>query len=507
MARFGFVGPSYQSQSPTADAEECINLYVENMEADGKSANMLYNTPGLSLFGAIATPVRGIFFIQYQGGPSAGRCFAVGGSNLYEVFSDGSSAILGNVGSDSLPVTFAAIPEEIAVASAGNLFVYTLTAIVLPSPMPAGTFVAVPSTSFINGPVARVDNGDGFFIVFSKNSDTWQVSNPDDGITWNPLSVEEISVFPENITSMMVDHRYVWIFGQKKSVVYADAGAPIFPYEVIPGALLELGCIARDSVAKADNSIFWLGADERGAGMVWRSNGFSGVRVSTFAMEQQIQRYPMLSDAIGYSYQEAGHTFYVLRFPSANVTWVYDAATGLWHKRGFWNGSYYVCHLSQCHAYAFGKHLVGDWSTGNIYSQSISNLTDNGNPIVRTRIAPTISNESTWMTFQQLQIDVESGLGPMPPLLDGRGNPRDPQMLVSWSDDNAHTWSNEHAVNCGRAGGYKLRAIIRRLGRSRNRTFKVTMSDAIPWRITDAYLTATGFEPSERLTKRLGKVA
>src|SRR6185437_3513140 len=164
------------------------------------------------------------------GGPSAGRCFAVGGSNLYEVFSDGSSAILGNVGSDSLPVTFAAIPEEIAVASAGNLFVYTLTAIVLPSPMPAGTFVAVPSTSFINGPVARVDNGDGFFIVFSKNSDTWQVSNPDDGITWNPLSVEEISVFPENITSMMVDHRYVWIFGQKKSVVYADAGAPIFPY-------------------------------------------------------------------------------------------------------------------------------------------------------------------------------------------------------------------------------------------------------------------------------------
>ena len=217
--------------------------------------------------------------------------------------------------------------------------------------------------------------------------------------------------------------------------------------------------------------------------------------------------YPMLTDAIGYAYQEAGHTFYVLRFPSAQVTWVYDAATGVWHKRGFWNGSSYVSHLSQCHAYAFGQHLVGDWSSGNIYSQSISNLSDNTSPIVRTRIAPTISNESTWMTFQQLQIDVETGLGPMPPLLDGNGNPRGPQMLISWSDDNAHTWSNEHAINCGQAGNYKMRAIIRRLGRSRNRTFKVTMSDPIAWRITDAYLIATGFEPTERIVKRFVKMA
>jgi hypothetical protein len=478
------------------------------MESNGKSAAMLYPTPGLTLFCTLPeAPVRSLFTTTYNGGPSIGRTFAVCGSHFYEIFSDGTFNSIGAVANDGLIATMAASPNQIAIASAGLLYVYNLTAITIPSAQPAGTFTAVPSSSFQFGPVGRVDYGDGFFIVFSQSSNAWQVSNPDDAQTWNPLAVEEISVFSENITSLIVDHRYVWVFGQKRSVVYVDQGSPIFPYQVIPGALLELGCTAAQSPTRADNSIFWLGADERGAGMVWRTSGFSGVRVSTFAMEQQIQRYPTLTDAVGYSYQEAGHTFYVLRFPSAGVTWVYDAATGLWHKRMRLNSKgVYQCDRSGCHAYAFGKHLTGDWSNGNICEQSISYLDDAGESIERVRIAPTISNESTWLTFQQLQIDVETGLGPMPPLLDGNGNPREPQMLISWSDDNGHTWSNENAVPCGAAGQYRRRAILRRLGRSRNRTFKVRMCDPVPWRIVDAYLEGTGFQPTERLVKQIGKM-
>ena len=80
-------------------------------------------------------------------------------------------------------------------------------------------------------------------------------------------------------------------------------------------------------ITKMDNGVFWLGKDARGQGIVYRANGYTGTRVSTHAVEWQIQRYGDMSDAIGYAYQQDGHTFYVLTFPSADATWVYDAAT------------------------------------------------------------------------------------------------------------------------------------------------------------------------------------
>jgi hypothetical protein len=504
------LGQTYQSQSPVADCEDCINWYAESIEGSGKSPFALYPTPGLSLFCALPTgPVRGIYYLQYSGGPTQGRTFAVGGNTLYEVFSNGTSTALGNVGNDGKLVSMCASPLQLAVASNGILFVYTFATTTFP--ITPASFQFVPPNNFPLGPIAKVAYGDGFFIVFSKNTNYWQVSTPYNALSWPPLAIAQVSVFPENIISLIVDHRYVWIFGQKKSQVYVDAGTAIFPYQVIPGALIEQGSIALNSTAQVDNSIFLLGGDERGAGMVWRTSGYSLVRVSTHAVETAIQGYlnkgTKIDDAIGYGYQDQGHTFYVLYFPTANATWVYDVATSLWHKRAFFTNGNYIAHLSQCHAHAFKQHLVGDWNSGNIYNMSILNLTDNGSAIRRVRIAPTISTESQWIFYRSLQIDVETGLGPQPPLTDGNGDPRAPQIQLTWSKDNGHTWSSGAIINCGMAGQYKTRAIIRRLGRARNMTFQVVATDPIAWRLVDAYLDATGFQPSERIVKQLTKVA
>jgi hypothetical protein len=497
------LGQTYQSQSPVADCEDQINWYTESVEGSGKSPFALYPTPGLSLFVTLPTlPVRGIYYLQYPGGPSVGRCFAVGGNTLYEVMGNGTAVSRGVVGSDNLTVSMCASPTQLAIASNGVLFVLNLV---------TNAFQFVATANFPQGPIAKICYGDGFFIMFSKNSNYWQVSNPYDATTWPPLAIAQVSVFPENIIDMVVDHRYVWIFGQKKSQVYVDAGNPIFPYAVIPGALIEQGSIAQRSSVQLDNSIMLLGGDERGAGMVWRTSGYALTRISNHAIETAIQGYTnkgiTIQDVVGYSYQDQGHSFYVLYFPTANATWVYDVATGLWHKRLFWAAGAYIAHLSQCHAYAFNQHLVGDWRTGNIYVMSIANLTDNGNPIRRVRIAPTISTEDQWILYHSLQIIVETGLGPQPPLVDGNGNPRQPQMQLTWSTDNGHTWSSGAIINCGFAGQYQARAIIRRLGRARNMTFQIVCTDPIEWRLVDAYLDATGFQPQKRIVKSLSEVA
>ena len=471
----------------------------------------LYSTEGLSLFCTLPTsPGRGKFTTSYPG--ITGRDFAVAGDVLYELFNDGSSSSLGSVGTDGLPVSFAAgsvgaptAPSQLAIASAGTLYVLNLNTNVLQ---------AIPAFQF--GPVAKVDYGDGFFIVTFQNSDYWQVSSPGDATTWPPLSVAQVTVYPENNVAMVVDHRYVWLFGQKKSQVYVDAGAAIFPYQVIPGALIEQGCGAPASVAKLDNSIFLLGADERGAGMVWRTSGFGLIRVSNHAIETMIQRFSVTSDAVGYGYQNQGHTFYVLRFPTANVTLVYDVATQLWHKRSYWNTNtgIHISSLAGYHSFSFGKHLVADWSSGNIYQMAIPSpavgggwnfVTDNGAPIRRTRISPSISTENKLISFNEIEIDMEVGLGPSPALLDGNGDPRGPQVELSWID-NGKVPSNPHMLDCGQTGEYLRRVRHMRMGQARTRNFKLVFTDPVPVRIIEGYLTATGFSPTERIAKQLAKV-
>jgi hypothetical protein len=191
-----------------------------------------------------------------------------------------------------------------------------------------------------------------------------------------------------------------------------------------------------------------------------------------------------------YSYQDKGHLFWVLYIPFSQWSWVYDVGENLWHKRASWNSatSTWTAHRSWNHSYAYNKHLVGDPVSGNLYVMDSSNLTDNGNEIRRFRRSPTVINEMQRIYHKELALDFDTGQGPQPPLIDGAGNPRQPQCMLRWSDDRGKTWSNQHILDCGFAGNFKTRVIQRRLGQSRYRVYELSMTDPIPWVLVDAYL-------------------
>ena len=86
------------------------------------------------------------------------------------------------------------------------------------------------------------------------------------------------------------------------------------------------------------------------------------------------------ADAVAYTYQQDGHPFYVLNFPSANTTWVYDVSTGAWHERaGFQDGAF-VRHRANCQCNFGGEIIVGDHENGNIYALDMTTFAGNGEP-------------------------------------------------------------------------------------------------------------------------------
>lgn len=495
MARIGMIGPSYTARSSVVADEECINWFAELLESQGSivssksygGANALslqsyFRTPGVTVFSALPEgPTRGNGLI------ANGRAFQVSGGQLYEFFADGTYAARGAIANDGLPACVSFNSVQLLIIGGGHAYCFTLA-----------TNVLLEVTDQLAGTPLQCDEADTYFIVCFQNSNKFQMSQVLDGTTWPGQLVNEVSVFPDNIASLIVNHRELWVFGVKRAQPYQDTGSTEV-YDVIPGALIETGAAATFAQARADNSVFWIGQDERGARMAWRSNGYTPQRVSTHAVEYDLSTYSaaQIAAMTSYSYQDGGHIFWVLYIPGSSCSWVFDISQGLWHKRAQWTNNAYLAHWGWNYVYAFGMHLIGDWNSGNLYSMQMGVYTDNGGILRSLRRSPTLGDEMKRQFMSEFVADFATGVGPQPPLLDGAGNPRPPQAMLRWSDDRGKTWSNQHLLNMGFAGEYKTRAIQRRMGHYRYRVIELVVTDPVEATLVDAYATVTpGTGPS-----------
>jgi hypothetical protein len=71
----------------------------------------------------------------------------------------------------------------------------------------------------------------------------------------------------------------------------------------------------------------------------------------------------------------------------------------------------------------------------------------------------------------------------------------DPQVMLRWSDDGGHTWSNEHWLSMGKIGESGYRTIWRRLGMTlkiRDRVYEVSGTDPVKIAVMGAELYVTG---------------
>lgn len=503
MSRIGFVGGAYQSQAYSADAQVCVNLMPEKVESGaGKSEIALVGIPGLSqpVYQLPDNPVRGEWQVQTTN--SSQRAFAVAGSTLFELFSDGTFLNRGAVANDGKPVSFASNNIQVMIASGGQGYCFTLATNVLTGPI--ATIAGVVQVKFV----------DGFFAALIGNSARFYISAALDGTTWDPAQTAIVSVFADNVVSMDVLGRLLCFFGKKKSVCYYNSGASPFPFEVVGGGFTAQGSAATFGIVPADNTLFGIWGEENGQAIAFRLNGNTFQRISTHPIELAWSGYSTISDAVGYTIQLSGHTIIVWYFPSAasgnGRTWGYDVATGVWFEMAFFQNDVQKAHRSWCHIFAFGKHLVGDPLSGNIYQMDFPTsdgaggwlfADDFGNNRRWVRRAPYVGVAGVFNYFTSLEFLMDVGLGPNIPLLDGAGKARDPQAILRISKDGGHNWFEWGQLNLGQIGKFGTRVIARRLGKVWGSTgiiFELSGSDPVPIRITDADLVAEPNMPSQK---------
>jgi hypothetical protein len=301
---------------------------------------------------------------------------------------------------------------------------------------------------------------------------------------------------PDDLVALIVDHREVYLMGEASSEVWTDVGAVPFPFQRIPGTNTQHGIAAKFSLARFGDSFCYVSRNNRGQAQIMQMKGYVPTRISNHAVENSIANQ-YVDNATAWTYQLEGHEVYVVTFPSLELTWAYDLASGMWHKWLYTeNNGTYTRHRGNCCAVFQGLVLVGDYEDGSIYQIDKNNYTDNGQHIRRLRRAPHLVSDFQRQYFDELQIQFQPGVGltgitvPINDAVVGA----DPQAMLRWSNDGGSTYSNEHWTTIGKIGKYKNRAIWRRLGTARDRVFEVVVSDPINAVIVSANLKASAGE-------------
>lgn len=471
----GFIAGSYYVSAYSVDNQVTKNWYVEKNE--GKAAYQPYSllrTPGRKLFcdpGLGNGTVRGEYSLE-------NHLYAVVGSRVVEVFANGTFNIFaGTVEDDGLPAHIAGNPTQLLITSGGRGYILAGALTQIGGDFPTGQAVGA----------AMVDQ---YFVVGLRGTQNFAISALDDGLTWDAARRGAAEASPDFVVQVGAIGSELWPFGSQTAEVFNDTGDLDFPFEARQDVVIPRGLWAPESLCEVGGSWYGIIGNQNGFGIVGRMQSYSWQRASDHGVEEAIRamnRTSRSDDAVGWTYEEGGHIFYCLYFPSADQTWCYDLSVDQWHQRTWLSNGVEHAHRAYCAKSAFGKTIVGDRIDGKLYEMSIDLYDDAGDVIRRVRRAPEVQDELNGIIHKNFALDGNMGIG-----LEGvtdRDDPTyDPQGMLKWSNDGGVSFGNEHWRGFGRLGERKRRAVWRSLGYSRRRVYQFMVTAPVDWAISACYV-------------------
>lgn len=459
------------NKSVDENSAALINMYLAGNSSQGKYELNAMPTPGLTTFSTIASPVRALYeehgLVYAIGGnkfysiASNGTATQLGtlstssgfakirGINQEILIIDGTAGYVWNIGTATFTtLSSTTYVSSIVMTAAGNNYVaptvtindatgtgatatatvvggqitevtitmngsgYTAPTVSFSDAAGTGaTATAYTTTSSFNNNVIDIDCQDEFGIAAGYNSQSWYITSVSDLTTWPALSFASVTGNQNNIVALSTLHREIWLFGEQTTEIWYNAGNQFFTFARRQDVYIEYGCAAKQSLALGDNTLFLLGQNRNGGPVVLRMQGYLPVVISTDSINYQISTYATISDATGFVYQQEGHSFYVLTFPTQGVTWVYDITTQTWSQRSSLVSAVQTRWLPSCYTFCYNKQLAGDFQSGNIYQLDMTNYTENSTAITRTIQTHPFYQSGSQTYCDRLQIDFDQTPG------------------------------------------------------------------------------------------------
>jgi hypothetical protein len=329
------------------------------------------------------------------------------------------------------------------------------------------TVVGVTDAQYPADGASSVDfiNGYGAFSKAATDGE-WFLSSLYDFTAFDAADFATAESSPDGLLRLLANHDEVWLFGKKTTEVWGHTGSAGFPFDPIPGSLMDRGIAAPLSAILMDNAPFWLGDDR----IVYRANGYTPVRVSTFAVEE-ILRSGTVDDAEASTHAIGGHHFYVLKLPTLGRTLVLDAATQIWHERQSGTAVTPEVWDVNCIFTAFGKTLVG-LDDGAIRELDLDTFLDGATQIRRV-ITSFPAYNGRQALLRSMELECERGVG----LNTGQGS--NPQWMLRFSRDGGMSYGNEKWSSFGAAGRRRARCMWEQLGRFQNGAVELACADPV----------------------------
>lgn len=468
-----FTGEFKRGKNIFKNAADTVNYYPER-QGDGRM--VLRGSPGLSewLDLGIDIGIRGMIVAD-------GFLYAVVGNRVYRINTAKAKTRMSGTSIDGNgPVSIAENSLQVMIVdpTTNNGFIVTLS---------SGVISKITDSDFPDADSVTMQ--DGFFIINRTDTAQFYTSDLNDGTSW-PGLFTTAGWKTDNLVRMFSYQRDLYALGTLTVQPYYNNAntSGNFVYSILEGAEIEIGCAAWNSVAKGTSGMYFLGQDRNGSGRVFRIQGRAPAIVSDDEIADRIQGYTTLSDAIGFVYEQEGHEFYELIFPTEGDTLVFDAKEQLWHRkqsRITINGvPRQSRHRINNHVYFAGKHLVGDFENGKIYEMSRDYYDEDGTDMTAERLSQPLDNNQDLITVHELQVLYTPGQG----LVTGNPEDIDPEAMISWSHDSGYTFSNEIQTPIGKIGEYQNRCVVYGLGQGRNWQFKSKISAAVRRDIDSAYI-------------------
>jgi len=507
MSEFkGFVGPAYIASNIMQDNQALINWFVEIDQTDGaKVARALLGCPGSADMGN-----------TYAVGPARGFHVLPGGASAVAVF--GNTAVLITV---KQYTNFSTTAQAVQVNRPSFTYTYIGTLNTGSGAVGIRDNGAGQICAIVDGPylyyynfITKVFNIsadpnflgsnficeiDGWFVFCKPNSQTFYTSP----LYWNGSTAFDATYFAlkdnasDNIVAMIENNRELWLVGENTTEIWYNAGGQYFPFSRLQGTMIQNGCGASQSISRWSGGLVWLAKSERGNNDILVTQGYQVKNIANPFISQLLDTYPVISDASAYVYNEEGHEFYVLSFPTQDITWCYDFSTGFWHQRASFNqadGQFHQCRASAAMNFQ-GMIITGDYQFGYVYWQTRKVYKDRNNPLVALRRTPHVWDKSdrNRVRYKRIQVEFTPGSALQATVANTNlyGTPItviNPQASLRWSDDGGQTWGNEHLAPIGTAGNTKTRTIWRKLGIARDRVFELRVSDPVNRDIVGASL-------------------